>query len=1576
MFFKKISIVIALGLLVSACLAMFVGSEHLANRGLSSVKEQQSENTDADELSASLEKYAYELNRDRYRHGYLITPPRGKISANIKLAQKEIERVIRYVGGDELEKADIKLVVNIYSSKNPNAWVREFDEYTTGQSQWPSGEWPLQDQLGVSENGRPVVEIAVTTGLLKLLTYEDELASVLSHEITHLLEEHTRHKDLAASQQHEVVADTQGLKRLIGKYNLSASVSALEKLFEADEDELYEKDQSAALKLGLGLAESHHHEGQRISILQFLVEKIRRGPDAPQRRELTPIAKILKINTKFRPSKNSVEDERFELKVAEYWRALDEYFLKDKVYHRVIGTQYSDSNPDLGHYNTVVSPTREQVRAFAMDYLNKVKSADVSKSIKVNSFLQMMKLFKRIDPFQAGFWESMTSIQLNQITRFFIQNSSGENGWKADSFKKITDQFHHHEIQYLIGLFLSDKNGQKVLMRLMSISEQWQLHFQDLFNINRFVDSKGRINFQGLSSNIEYIKRVKTEELESIYYKELNDFSNQLISINPEAFVNTIESSEEDTRNYFSLKAEINRLHRSDEAKNKILSKAKNYLDTRVQPLYLEKIIPKAEGLIFNPSASYIDKVGAYNTYINGSASFESLSSAQLSRLQLIIVDMAKSFEFSDSYTHMYTGDEYVYLVSTVLADKRVSLKDRVRVFEWLSMSKKVEKNILENPNKKVKDNLKQFFSEFSMSELVSLLTSYPGVVEEGRRLYSVIIDTETDADRRAAEGELFKTDNNDEFLKADFSKYLEFKRLFLQSNLNMLKMLSYSNDGNSRIASMKKNEFVRVLDLIERTRSEMIHMDGMGHHANLKMVKHRGSSSILVNLFINSFDEINTFKEWKSFYKRLEFQVGDTFSWSLEQNKIIEKKLMALIAEFKIGSQYLAVKEPSIRKFLSDESIAKIAAQKALSLAKGTRKPETLKASIDKIDKELSFKDTMRDAYSLFKDMIAKARKLQPGNIFDIFSEDERSITEQTSSDSFNVRAMSGLLSITRPQPYASQLRLIEFLMGRSNSMPEFVALTDKSLLEGDGGMVGSAYRASGKSFSIEVNKLRQELALRTELERAVFVNSFFAGPSGLFQIKDSRQLLINKILEPVDQKNKEIARVLVESLIEAEGKQASVFLSYVFAQKNSGEPLTQSLVLKSLLDSYGVPGVKLAQYLAFTNEFKEFGGLLESYQDEAMPISYYQMLLLVNERLGEKWSSEKYKIIKIKGSGSVNIAVEYLNKETQKKDVLNISRQDIEAKTAEDFYRFELLLNKLSKSSSNKNGKFDFVVGLMQVIKKSVGLEFDKTHAFDMQKSVQSIYNKSVNGWRVKTVDAYEVVDESMSILMEKAQGVGARKVLKKSPHIYNEAMAALLSVEMEVLRGVSGSGNMKPVPLFANPDLHDGQVLIDTKSKTVTILDFGQVEEISNQERLLAIDVLRVISGAETSKSSIKLLAKRLKGLYSGFKISEESMSRVLEKSDRMDRFVRLTSLLSRKGFELPLSTVHWVLAANRAIKLGDKIGVPYEKTFRNIAITQKLGIPLSVYNIGENITKKYNEARKRSIAPQCRKALGGF
>ena len=37
----------------------------------------------------------------------------------------------------------------------------------------------------------------------------------------------------------------------------------------------------------------------------------------------------------------------------------------------------------------------------------------------------------------------------------------------------------------------------------------------------------------------------------------------------------------------------------------------------------------------------------------------------------------------------------------------------------------------------------------------------------------------------------------------------------------------------------------------------------------------------------------------------------------------------------------------------------------------------------------------------------------------------------------------------------------------------------------------------------------------------------------------------------------------------------------------------LRLEIVLKSLLDAYGVPGVKLAQYLAFTNEFKSFAGL-----------------------------------------------------------------------------------------------------------------------------------------------------------------------------------------------------------------------------------------------------------------------------------------------------------------------------------------------------------------------------------------------
>lgn len=106
------------------------------------------------------------------------------------------------------------------------------------------------------------------------------------------------------------------------------------------------------------------------------------------------------------------------------------------------------------------------------------------------------------------------------------------------------------------------------------------------------------------------------------------------------------------------------------------------------------------------------------------------------------------------------------------------------------------------------------------------------------------------------------------------------------------------------------------------------------------------------------------------------------------------------------------------------------------------------------------------------------------------------------------------------------------------------------------------------------------------------------------------------------------------------------------------------------------------------------------------------------------------------------------------------------------------------------------------------------------------------------------------------------------------------------------------------------------------------------------------------AEASAEGINRMYKQAvgeNGSLFGRIVSEADINEALASGDRMDAFIRLLSLLESRGFEVPLSTVHWVLAMNRQVELGKKIDVPVEAEIRNMLITRRLGGRLESYNL---------------------------
>ncbi|PWU20422.1 MAG: hypothetical protein C5B49_04345 [Bdellovibrio sp.] len=114
--------------------------------------------------------------------------------------------------------------------------------------------------LGVAPDGKPVFEIGVHNGLLRRIPSEDQLAFVLGHELSHVLEDHLS-QDLMKrhlnSQVNEVEADLKSLRMMKGKYNLEAAEKAFDIIPEfghvAEVEEYF--------------LSSHHHPSVRLAAL-------------------------------------------------------------------------------------------------------------------------------------------------------------------------------------------------------------------------------------------------------------------------------------------------------------------------------------------------------------------------------------------------------------------------------------------------------------------------------------------------------------------------------------------------------------------------------------------------------------------------------------------------------------------------------------------------------------------------------------------------------------------------------------------------------------------------------------------------------------------------------------------------------------------------------------------------------------------------------------------------------------------------------------------------------------------------------------------------------------------------------------------------------------------------------------------------------------------------------------------------------------------------------------------------------------------------------------------------------------
>ncbi|MEO0335139.1 MAG: hypothetical protein AAF202_02015, partial [Pseudomonadota bacterium] len=397
-----------------------------------------------------------------------------------------------------------------------------------------------------------------------------------------------------------------------------------------------------------------------------------------------------------------------------------------------------------------------------------------------------------------------------------------------------------------------------------------------------------------------------------------------------------------------------------------------------------------------------------------------------------------------------------------------------------------------------------------------------------------------------------------------------------------------------------------------------------------------------------------------------------------------------------------------------------------------------------------------------------------------------------------------------------------------------------------------------------------------------------------------------------------KKFVRTLAESLVRAEGRNRSLAFAMIFSLKSqSGSQLSEEEILKALVTyGYGVPGIKFAQYLAFTSDFRK---VFADLQDQAMPISYMAAVEILEKEFpgGLPYGMQ---ILSIKGSGSVNIGIEYYNPMTNDIEILSVPREGIEAATREDFRRLRLALLEVTQDEEGMR-LFGFMLGLLDTVEASVQLEFNRQQVFENQQALAKILNRRALGWNVKMVEAYELLNGRF-IRMQMAKGRPARLVQEEKPNLYKSAMRAASQVMVDHLMRWQKSPTGK---YYADSDFHNGQVFIDEETKTVWLIDPGQSIEISVEDYELAKWILKILSNTVPVDVALNWLNDSTLNPegQEDFYLKEE-LSVLMESEDKSDAFIRFISLTKSKGSDVPLPTVQWVLGMNRQVAVGNLIG----------------------------------------------------
>ncbi len=1423
-------------------------------------------------------------NRHAASLGRVMTPPVGEIPPEVKRVQSKIEDMIEKMAGDALRAKGIKLHVNLFSGDALNAFAgRNSDDWegsgkvTPERAKRNASIATLRPQLDPESKGGPIYELGITAGALRKLETEDELAFLLGHELAHLLEGHVEPvgRSWLSSQSHEAVADHEGFRMM-----LKAGYDPAQGLRLLNRlHEGHEAQDIGTLMGGLSHgASSHHHEGVRVALGQIKLEQMRRSDTEAQPTEVVrPLPDWMKLEAE------ASLDFDPDKKLASATRQLGLDFMNSEP-----KASYSDrylKPPDSqGHKDLYYAPWEPKTAgALYQQALEAIEGAPGTAQKKGDSALLLLHALSEKGYDKDGAPDLSKVSQ--QVTTFFQRQT--EQGWKADKFLENMAQ----------GAPDGRVDSQFALKVLFSPGFQEI----DLYHSNAewktLVDAAPQML---ATSNNKYctltsgaLKGVATglTILAGANPKGRNYDGDNWPKDVPAGQGKLDDVHRRNLTQYISIHADSGKWNEY-QVQNTIyaaLEKAEpgpfsQQIHQAMKPV--DVAIEKQQGALLQ--GAFLTQDSAQKLF--RSAVFSPLSQEQTDQLKQKFVDLPSPEHFSFKQ-HPVFGQ----MLGELLDSEQTSVAHKAKVAQYMMTN--IDTGGLGQP------------------------TGVPGLAS----LYRYLGEQNP--------GQLLKT------IRGEVSK----RGLgitpppppppgsvgMMSANLGgsfggpkhcptpQLSTLGFQRTLSPKVAAQLDGATLdRWLDTLKVTKNEI----------------DAGTRLFLLDAFIAQQGQHKDLDSWFSQFNGVMQGSYRFLEGRAEVRERLADHLYPALSEQKPDKVRTWLTEDKVQSILKTDQTAELMARLITPGEPGVKyDAASLRKELVALEKEFKIEDKPALRRALHE-KIAERAHLQPHQMDVVFPNDERSISQQAKGVDKEIRGLSAMVAATRTRAPQEQLQMIEFLMGRVPDAPAFLEEMDKLASKNTG--------ISSIKLSDLIEETRRTLADADPGVRTAVATSFLAGPTGLLRDPDGRKMLLNHFTEPVRPANKELATSLATVLLDAHGSQDALAVGYLLSQKGKGgQALSEGEVLNSLFDAYGVPGIKLKQYLAFTSDFAEFREHFESSQDSAMPLNYYQAVKLVQHHYGDKWPKD-WEVQDVIGSGSVNVAVRFKDHTSKETRVVSLPREQVETCSEYDFWRMGQFLDLFTKEPENQE-KYGFLRGLTEVIRDSVSLEFNRDAAFKMQQSVENFYERKVGDWTIKTVKAHSL--DGQAIVMEEAKGRTARRVLGDKPEVYKSAMQAMAQVETDALLGIETEKNPTPKDLHANPDFHDGQVLIDEATHTVTILDFGQAVPIGASDREYAIDLLTIIGQGYKPEEAARLLQKR-----TGAQVDGQELAKILSSTDQMDVFTKMLGTMTQHGAKIPLPVVHWVLGMNRQRALGEKLDAPIDKKLRTLAAVRMTGGSLEAYN----------------------------